>query len=109
MDRSLNINPYLNNKHLMNYTMKYAFIILLLILPFGSILSQQTDPFPLIDLHVHIKGDLTIDSAIKKSRKDHIQYGIVVNCGMGFPVHTDMQVDSFLLAMKKYRQSFIGM
>ncbi len=89
--------------------MKYALILLLLVFPFGSLLSQQTDPFPLIDLHVHIKGDLTIDSAIKKSRKDHVQYGIVVNCGMGFPVHTDMQVDSFLLAMKKYPQIFIGM
>src|SRR5512133_4062409 len=90
-------------------TMKYPLILLLLTFLSGSLLSQQTDPFPLIDLHVHIKGDLTIDSAIKKSRKDHVQYGIVVNCGMGFPVHTDMQVDSFLLAMKKYPQIFIGM
>jgi histidinol phosphatase-like PHP family hydrolase len=71
--------------------------------------NQQSDPFPLIDLHVHIKGDLTIEGAIKKSREDHIQYGIVVNCGLGFPVHTDKQVDSFLVAMKKYPQIFVGM
>jgi hypothetical protein len=76
---------------------------------FGIIRSQEPDPFPLIDLHVHIKGDLTIEGAIKKSRQDHIQYGIVVNCGLGFPVHSDKQVDSFLVAMKRYPQIFVGM
>lgn len=72
-------------------------------------LNAQPDPFPLIDLHIHIKGDLSIDKAIHKSRADHIQYGIAVNCGKGFPVQTDRQIDSFLLEMKKYPQFFIGM
>jgi hypothetical protein len=67
------------------------------------------DPFPLIDLHIHIKGDMTIEKAIQKSRADHIQYGIVVNCGKGFPVQSDIQADSFLVAMKKYPEIFVGM
>ncbi|MFN8240791.1 MAG: hypothetical protein U0X39_08580 [Bacteroidales bacterium] len=71
--------------------------------------SQLTDPFPLIDLHVHVKGDLTMDMTIQKSRADHIQYGLAVNCGIGFPVHKDSQVDSFLLVMKKYPQFYVGM
>jgi hypothetical protein len=71
--------------------------------------AQIPDPFPLIDLHIHIKGDLNMEAAIKKSRTDHIQYGIAVNCGIGFPVHADSQIDSFLLVMKDYPQFFVGM
>lgn len=67
------------------------------------------DPFPLVDLHVHIKGDLTIERAIEKSKNDNIQYGIAVNCGIGFPVHSDSGIDSFLLVMKKYPQFYVGM
>ncbi len=67
------------------------------------------DPFQLIDLHVHIKGDLTIEKAIEKSKQDNIQYGIAVNCGLGFPVHNDNGIDSFLLVMKKYPQFYVGM
>lgn len=67
------------------------------------------DPFPLVDLHVHIKGDLTLEKAIEKSKNDNIQYGIAVNCGLGFPVHSDHGIDSFLLVMKKYPQFYVGM
>jgi histidinol phosphatase-like PHP family hydrolase len=86
----------------------------LLILVFASVfqaatLFSQQDPFPLIDLHIHTKADLTIEKAIQKSRTDHIQYGIVVNCGKGFPVQNDTQIDSFLVAMKKYPTIFVGM
>ncbi|HQK71281.1 MAG TPA: hypothetical protein PL101_09245, partial [Bacteroidales bacterium] len=73
-----------------------------------SLLSQE-DPFPLIDLHVHIKEDFTIEKALQKSREEHIQYGIAINCGVGFPVQSDRQVDSFLLEMKKYPEFFVGM
>lgn len=74
-----------------------------------NLASQQPDPFPLIDLHVHIKGDLTMDKAVQKSRTEHMQFGVAVNCGLGFPVHSDNQVDSFLVEMKKYPQFFVGM
>lgn len=68
-----------------------------------------SDPFPLIDLHIHLKGDLTIEKAIEKSKHDNIQYGIAVNCGVGFPVHSDRGIDSFLVVMKKYPQFYVGM
>jgi hypothetical protein len=87
---------------------KNCLILILWILPLTSLFSQP-DPFPLIDLHIHIKGDLTMDAAIKRSRTDHIQYGIVINCGIGFPVHEDRQIDSVLAEMKKYPQFFTGM
>jgi histidinol phosphatase-like PHP family hydrolase len=88
---------------------KRYILVLTCTFSFLSLKSQQPDPFPLIDLHIHIKGDLTIEKAIQKSREDHIQYGIAVNCGLGFPVHSDNQIDSFLIVMNKFPQFFIGM
>ena len=89
--------------------LRLVFLKVLMIAPVISTNSQQPDPFPLIDLHVHIKGDLTMDKAVQKSRAEHMQYGVAVNCGLGFPVHSDSQVDSFLVEMKKYPQFFVGM
>lgn len=69
----------------------------------------QTADFPITDLHVHLKGNLTIEDAVRKSQDEGIQYGIAVNCGLGFPVQNDAQADSFLLTMKNYPQFYVGM
>lgn len=92
-----------------NNSLRKSILLILTLFPFCYLFPQQPDPFPIIDLHMHVKGDLTMDAAIKRSRADHIQYGIVVNCGVGFPVHEDRQIDSVLSEMKKYPQIFIGM
>ena len=47
---------------------------------------------PLIDYHVHLKGGLTLDEALEKSRAVGITYGIAENCGLGFPVTNDEQL-----------------
>ena len=47
---------------------------------------------PLIDYHVHLKGGLTLDEALEKSRAAGITYGIAENCGLGFPVTNDEQL-----------------
>ena len=65
--------------------------------------------FPLTDLHVHIKGKLTITDLAKKSKEENIQYGIAVNCGLGFPVHSDYQIDSVLQIFKGYPQFYVAM
>jgi len=52
--------------------------------------------FPLIDFHVHLKGKLTLADALAKSRKYGINYGIAVNCGLGFPVTNDEQLREFV-------------
>ena len=65
--------------------------------------------FPLTDLHIHLKGKITIEDAAKKSKEEHIQYGIAVNCGLGFPVHSDSQIDSVLATFKDYPQFFVAM
>jgi histidinol phosphatase-like PHP family hydrolase len=77
--------------------------------PAANQIENQSDPFPIIDLHVHIKGDLSTEAAVRKSRNDHVQYGIAVNCGKGFPVVNDSAAIAFLESMKKYPQFFIGM
>jgi hypothetical protein len=83
-----------------------SFIIIIAFILFGC--SEKSN-FPLTDLHIHLKGKLTIADAAKKSKDENIQYGIAVNCGLGFPVHNDSQIDSVLQTFKDYPQFFVAM
>jgi hypothetical protein len=87
---------------------KYFFTITFISL-WMSALAQQNDSFQLIDLHIHLKGGFAIEDAITKSGKEHVKYGIAVNCGIGFPIQNDHQLDSVVIQMKKFPQFFIGM
>lgn len=70
---------------------------------------SQKPEFPLTDLHIHLKGKLNIEDAAKKSKDENIQYGIAVNCGLGFPIHSDSQIDSVLQTFKGYPQFYVAM
>ena len=61
------------------------------------------------DLHVHLKGKLTIDDAVAKSKAENIEYGIAVNCGLGFPIHKDSQIDSVVAILRNYPQFYFAM
>jgi hypothetical protein len=89
--------------------MKSSFIAIGIILLFILSGCAGKDEFPLTDLHVHIKGKLTVEDLAKKSKVENIQYGIAVNCGLGFPVHSDSQIDSVLQVFKGYPQFYIAM
>ncbi len=89
--------------------MKKNLLILLIVMAITFVRCQQSDPFPITDLHIHLKAGFTIDSAVAKSEKENIRYGIAVNCGLGFPVHSDNQIDSFLVIMKKHPRFYVGM
>jgi hypothetical protein len=52
------------------------------------------------DFHVHLKADLTLEAALKKSRDTGITYGIAVNGGVGFPVGDDAAAEAFLRDMR---------
>jgi hypothetical protein len=74
-----------------------------------SFTNQEKSSVELIDLHIHLKGDLTLPEAIKKSEADNVKYGIAANCGLGFPIHSDAQIDSFVTFMCQYPQFYLGM
>lgn len=56
--------------------------------------------FPIVDYHVHLKGDFTYDKAVEHSKQTGIRYGIALNCGLGFPTQTDSAALSWLESMK---------
>lgn len=57
--------------------------------------------FPLIDYHVHIKGGLTMDDALKISRDKGINYGIAANCGLHFPVTNNSELSNYMKSIQK--------
>lgn len=73
-----------------------------LITRFVEQLKDTPEPvrFPLVDYHVHLKGDLSYELALEKSQKSGIKYGIAVNCGLGFPVNSDEGALEFINSMK---------
>jgi len=89
--------------------MKRNSLILILLISFFNITCKHNTEFPLTDLHIHLKGGFTIEDAVLKSKKENIAYGLVTNCGVGFPVHSDSQIDSVILSLKNYPQFFLGM
>jgi hypothetical protein len=67
---------------------------------YRDILRLGAENFPVVDYHVHLKGGLTLEQALANSRRLGINYGIAINCGQGFPVHSDDSVRAYLATMK---------
>lgn len=66
-----------------------------------EVIRLSTENYPVVDYHVHLKGGLTIEQALENSRRLGINYGIAINCGLGFPVHSDESVQQYLNSMKE--------
>ncbi len=67
---------------------------------YREIIRLGAENFPVVDYHVHLKGGLTLEQALANSRRLGINYGIAINCGLGFPVHDDASVHDYLETMK---------
>lgn len=65
-----------------------------------DISAFHADYLPMVDYHVHLKGGLTLEEALVKSREAGIAYGIAQNCGVGFPTTDDAGLKRFLDAME---------
>ncbi|NIP22287.1 MAG: DUF1080 domain-containing protein [Phycisphaerae bacterium] len=52
--------------------------------------------FGLVDYHVHLKGGLTIEEAVRMSKRRGVKFGIAQNCGLGFKVINDDGLKEFL-------------
>jgi len=89
--------------------MKNILVYLSVILSLALFSCSEKAPFPITDLHVHLKGRLTAADAAKKSQQENIKYGIAFNCGLKFPIHSDFQIDSVINSMKDYPQFYLAM
>jgi len=66
---------------------------------YREILQLHAENFPVVDYHVHLKGGLTLEEALRESRRLGIQYGIAINGGLGFPTTNDAAAEDFLRSM----------
>jgi hypothetical protein len=67
---------------------------------FRKVIDAGRHNIPMVDYHVHLKGGMTLEQALGRSRRDGIQYGIAVNCGKGFPIENDAGAIAFFESMK---------
>jgi len=65
-----------------------------------SFAAPAGDEFPLMDLHVHLTGNFTIDQVMEISKKTNVQFGIMVNPGGS--VSDDAGLRGFIESLKPY-------
>lgn len=70
-----------------------------------EIIRLHQEDFPVLDYHVHLKGGLTKEEAARQSRKTGINYTVAPNCGIGFPITNDDEIQAYLDEMRS--QPFI--
>lgn len=56
--------------------------------------------YPVVNLHSHLKGGLTIEQLLENSARTGIDYGVAINCGVGFPIHTDSALGEAFRALE---------
>ena len=66
----------------------------------GDIYPGNSDEFPLMDLHVHLTPNFTINDVMEISKRTKVQFGIVVNPGYG--VNDDNSLKSFIESLSPY-------
>jgi len=69
----------------------------------------SNDNFPLMDLHVHLKGGLLMEPALANARKYGFTYGLAVNCGLQMGFETDAAVEEYIASYKKPPHTFFAM
>lgn len=98
--------------------MKSSFFAISFFLLVSCSVNINRSEAPLVDYHVHLKGDFTYEKAIDRSRQTGIRFGIALNCGLGFPTMTDsaalawledMKESPFLLAMQAEGREWVNL
>lgn len=67
---------------------------------FRQIIDAGRHNIPMLDLHVHLAGALTLEQATAKSLRDGIQYGVAVNGGLRERVRDDSAALAFRESVK---------
>ncbi|MBT3378862.1 MAG: hypothetical protein HN742_18175 [Lentisphaerae bacterium] len=53
-------------------------------------------PLPGADLHIHLRGGMTVEKAVARQCATGLQIGVLKNLGRGWPIETDDQLAAFL-------------
>jgi hypothetical protein len=75
---------------------------------YAELLSLHRSNVPVIDLHAHLKGGLTIEEVLRRFYQTGINYGIAVNGGIGFPITNDAGIHAFRREMEGH-PVFVGL
>ena len=62
--------------------------------------ALHANNFPVVDLHTHLKGGLTLSEVLQRHFETGINPGIAINGGLGFPVTNDAGLDRARAAIK---------
>ena len=74
-----------------------------------QIIELAGSNIPLVDLHVHLKGGLSMETAMENAREYGFTYGFAVNCGKGMTVQTNGELKEYLDAYTRPPQTWHGM
>lgn len=72
------------------------------------IVQYSTGNIPIMDLHVHLKGGLSIEAALANARKYGLNYGIAVNCGLKMGYESEKELREFLDNYQKPSNTFLA-
>ncbi|MBN1464845.1 DUF1080 domain-containing protein, partial [candidate division KSB1 bacterium] len=75
----------------------------------AKLISLAQNNFPLMDLHVHLKGGLTMDNALAHARTYGFTYGFAVNCGLKMGFETDEALQEFITMYEQPPQTYFAM
>ena len=63
---------------------------------------------PVIDFHIHLRGEMTVEKAIARQAVTGVNVGVLRNIGAGWPIETDEQLREFLDSVAG-RPVFVGL
>jgi hypothetical protein len=64
--------------------------------------DQQGSSFPLIDYHVHLTDQFTIQQAVALSQERGVKFGIVTHPGAPFGLATDGDLERYIAHLRQY-------
>jgi histidinol phosphatase-like PHP family hydrolase len=64
--------------------------------------QEGSTTFPLVDYHVHLTEQFTIDEAVALSQERNVKFGIVEHPGPQFGLETDQDLERYIARLRKY-------
>lgn len=64
--------------------------------------SQESADFPVIDYHVHLKDEFTIEKAVELAKSRNMKFGIVEHPGEKLKIKTDTELKDYIENLRQY-------